>query len=212
MRRAIGIAFAVTGCSDFDPDLVKGDIVIESQGGETVRARACIGGGLDCRDTKLFLQHDGAETEMRFTGFIFPEHMAEIPIGNALDNYQITNGRGRAVILLPPPFDLGSQERRSVGRDQTVRVTWEPAGMPMKWSFEYACGNGGGFVNGGRADDDEGVLEAEMSILADHLDGDVASCSGAIVLERIRRGSVQNLDADGASGVQTRFVPFTLRL
>lgn len=194
------------GCGD---DVVFGDLQIVSSGGDRVLADACFDAQLiGCNDPmiELVVSHAGARAPMPYEGFLFPRNQAVIDLIDRAEPFVIAGGGGEARIDLPPPFELEGVPESPLSVDETIELSWEGAGEPMRWGFSYDCESSSGAIAGDIIDD-SGTLEISMARIAADIDdfvGATPPCAIEIRVSRVRVGTIDDLDFDLATGIERR--------
>ena len=197
---------SLAACAD---DVVFGDLKVISTGGERVLADACFDAQiLGCGDPmfELEVHHAGASAPMPYVGFLFPRNQGLIDLIDHSEPFVITNGIAEARIELPEPFELEGVPDSPLSVDETIELSWEGGGEPMRWDFNYDCPSSSGAMSGDVIDD-SGALEISMARIAADIDdfvGAAPPCAIEIRVSRVRVGEIDDLGFELATGIERR--------
>jgi len=210
----VALALVLVACSD-TPAPLPGEVSVTSDGGPLAHVTACLDSDFfGCHGSTINLDviHGGKVTALRYGAFGVGYHAADVDLGDPTLPFAISDGTVQAEATLPPAFDLSGAPDGTLTRDGALHLTWDGAGKPMRWDFDYECGTLAGTVDGGGITDD-GSADIDLGKVGDGIaDAHVSTdtCNVLIKLSRIVRGSVdKDFHAKTASATQVRSISFT---
>lgn len=214
MKLALAL-LVVAGCTD---DVSYGAVQVIDLGQERVSLRACLDADfLSCEgeDVVLHATHDGAQDDMTYAGWFFPQHHGSVELGDRSAPFVISDGRARVHAQLPPAFELATTTVEPITAGDSVALTWRGADYPMVWSIGYECpreGTSPKYGNSmGDTIDDDGEHTITVARLAELMDEPSTSgCEVEIELSRVREGDVDDgFRAERATAIVRRLVTVT---